>query len=196
MITFYFYFFQERVPAFQDLDDDGGPGFEYLEEPEFEDDDDDYMGSTCRSEQQEPPDEVQQELAGGGRGGGGDNQGMRNDNPLGSPSTNIRASFSPPPETITLVDNSPPPPQPPVTPRPKIVSARVQHDRLREEEERRRRRRAREEQEEEGCGGVADIEGDFDHGLRTGERGSGGLDPPRRKRGRGSSNQLGDHGEP
>lgn len=188
------------MPAFQDMEDDDGPEFEYLEEPDFDDEEDDRIGAEI---EQEPPDEA---LAAGlgrtgeaGGDGGGKNQSMRNGVPAGSPA----AAAS----TIGVVQASPPPVTP--RPRPKIVSARVQREKLREEEERegegQRRKRAR----EDGCsgggrgsggtgagaGGVADIEGDFGGGGRTSaERSSGGLlEFPRRKRGR-STNHLGDRG--
>lgn len=185
------------MPAFQDMDDDDGPEFEYLEEPDF---DDEEVDGSAQIEQ-EPPDEALTGLggtgpagggaaAGGGRGGR--NRATGNGPPVGSPAAGA----------IGAAQASPPQPAKPATPRPrpKIVSARAQ---LREEEERggagQGRRRGREEGVcgGGGGGGVADIEGDFGAGRTRAERSSeegGGLEFPRRKRGR-SSNHLGDQGK-
>ncbi|CAM9725268.1 unnamed protein product [Ectocarpus sp. 6 AP-2014] len=151
---------ETRVPAFQDLEDDDGPGFEYLEEPDFDDEEHDN----------EPPEEAVA-AANAAAVRNGRNPGMRSDPPRVSTST-----------------ESPSPTAAPVAPRPTIVSARVQKEKLRQEqeEESRKRRRGRGEGGggDVGDGEVADIEGEFGGGgsSRTGLEVSS-----RSKRGRSSS---------
>lgn len=142
------------MPAFLDSGDDG-PGFEYFEEPDFDDD------STDAGEGgQQPPDEPARD------GGGVGTQGTRNGRPLPA-----SARVLSPPEM------SPPPP---VTPRPKIVTAREQQQREKTREDARRRSRESRGGSDSGGGGggggdggceVADIEGDFGGGI--GGSGSG-----------------------
>ncbi|CAM9787155.1 unnamed protein product, partial [Ectocarpus sp. 8 AP-2014] len=151
---------ETRVPAFQDLEDDDGPGFEYLEEPDFDDEEDDN----------EPPEEAAA-AATAAAVRKGRNPGMRSDPPRVSTST-----------------ESPSPTAAAVTPRPTIVSARVQKEKLRQEqeEESRKRRRGRGEGGggDVGDGEVADIEGEFGGGGRS----RTGLEvSSRSKRGRSSS---------
>lgn len=168
------------MPAFQDMDDDDGPEFEYLEEPDF--DDDDEEGHRGADIEQEPPDEAPT-----GRGGSRPGEAASRDRDGRNRGTGKGA--------VQTSPQPPPPPPLPATPRhrprPKIVSARA---RLREQEERggeeQGRRRAR---EDGGGGGVVDIEGDFRGGGTSAEKSGGGLEFPRRKRGR-SNNQLGDGG--
>ncbi|CAM9366240.1 unnamed protein product [Ectocarpus sp. 12 AP-2014] len=149
---------ETRVPAFQDLEDDDGPGFEYLEEPDFVDEEDD----------DEPPEEAATAAAAVRNGR---NPGMLSDPPRVSASTE---SSSP---TAAAV-----------TPRPTIVSARVQKEKLRREQEEESRKRRRGRGEGGGSGGgdgeVADIEGEFGGvgSSRTGLEVSS-----RSKRGRSSS---------
>lgn len=146
-----------RVPAFLESDNDN-PNFEYLEEPDFGDSS--PLAAQDEGEQQ-PPD---------GTDGGVVIEGTRIRHSLVLPSA--PAAFSP----VGAVLRSPPPP---VTPRAKIVSARVQHDRIREEEEKgRAAQEARTDKVE-----VADIEGFF------GERGMDD-DRPRKKRGRARTTSL------
>lgn len=156
---------QTRVPAFQDLEDDDGPGFEYLEEPDFDDEEDDN----------EPPEEAATNAAAVRNGR---NPGMRSDPPRVSTSTE---SSSP-----TAVA---------VTPRPTIVSARVQKEKIRQEQEEKSRKRRRGRGEGGGSGGgdgeVADIEGEFGGVGRS----RAGLEvSSRSKRGR-SSSEIGSRGE-
>ncbi|CAM9813800.1 unnamed protein product [Ectocarpus sp. 13 AM-2016] len=126
---------ETRVPAFQDLEDDDGPGFEYLEEPDFDDEEDD----------DEPPEEAATAAAAVRNGR---NPGMLSDPPRVSASTE-RSS----------------PTAAAVTPRTTIVSARVQKEKLRQEQEEESRKRRRGRGEGGGSGGgdgeVADIEGEF-----------------------------------
>eukprot|EP00752_Nemacystus_decipiens_P009171 g8192.t1 len=179
---------EARVPAFQDMNDDDGPEFEYLEEPDF----DEEGGDGPADMEQEPPDEALTDLGPGGAAAGGDWGGRYRGTgnavpaPVGSPAAGATGA-SPP--------QQPPPPATP-RPRPKIVSARAQ---LREEEGRGGPGQGRRRLREDGVcgggdgGGVADIEGDFGS-RRTSVEASGGgvgLGAPRRKRGR-SYNQLGD----
>eukprot|EP00903_Cladosiphon_okamuranus_P011728 g11028.t1 len=170
---------EARLPAFQDMDDDDGPEFEYLEEPDF----DDEAGHTGTDIEQEPPDDAPTGLGGAkpGEAPGGDGDARNRGTGNG------------------VVQASPPPPPLPATPRPrarpKIVSARAQ---LREEGGRggegqgQRRRRGREDGG--GGSGVVDIEEDFHGGATSAEGSGGGLKFPRRKRGR-SDNHLGGGGE-
>lgn len=127
------------MPAFRDMEDDG-PAFDYTEDPDFED----LLGQQSNPETQEPPEEVPEN----GRG---------DESASGNVSRRSRDAFEvgvSPPET----PGSPLPP--PVTPRPKIVTARVQHEKLRKDEGRRRARETRED--------IADIEGQHDGGGRAG----------------------------
>ncbi|CAM9183270.1 unnamed protein product [Ectocarpus fasciculatus] len=155
-----------RVPAFQDLEDDDGPGFEYLEEPDF-DDEEDYN---------EPPEEAIAAAAAAVRHGR--NPGMRSD----APRVSTSAESSSPAAAAAAAAAA-------VTPRPTIVSAKVQKEKLRqaqEEEESRKRRRGRGEGGGigGGDGGVADIEGEFGGGGRSR---NGPEVSSRSKRGRSSS---------
>ncbi|CAM9161348.1 unnamed protein product [Ectocarpus sp. 4 AP-2014] len=155
---------ETRVPAFQDLEDDDGPGFEYLEEPDFDDEEDD----------DEPPEEAAAAAAAAAAAvRNGRNLGMLSDPPRVSASTE---SSSPTAAAAA------------VTPRPTIVSARVQKEKLRQEQEEESRKRRRGRGETGGSGGgdgeVADIEGEFGGGGRS----RTGLEvSSRSKRGRSSS---------
>lgn len=98
-----------RVPAFRDIEDDG-PQFEYFEEPDFGDD--------FGDDPQQPPEEPMAH--------------DRSNITRSEPSQRILSASTFPVSEASL--SSAPPP---VSPRPMIVTARVQHERLREEGKRR-----------------------------------------------------------
>lgn len=97
------------MPAFRDIEDDE-PQFEYFEEPDFGDD-------QLQDEPQQPPEEPMAR----------DRSSITRREP--SPRTPSASSNSAFPVSQASLSSA----LPPVTPRPKIVTARVQHDRLREE---------------------------------------------------------------
>ncbi|CAB1117694.1 unnamed protein product [Ectocarpus sp. CCAP 1310/34] len=156
-----------RVSAFQDLEDDDGPRFEYLEEPDFDDEEHDN----------EPPEEAATAAAAAAAVRTGRNPGMLSD-----------------PSRVSASTESSSPTAAAVAPRPKIVSARVQKEKLRQEQEEKSRKRSRGQGEGGDSGGgdgeVADIEGEFGGGGRS----RTGLEvSARRKRGR-SSSEIGSRG--